>query len=106
MGGLKVLPSTVVWTGLASKTIEAAHHGQKGRGGGNSAETQRHSVGDAGQARYRSLADFSSVPTRMPCCPAKVTASPSSVPPREVKGVAWGAGWRLGSPVDAFVESS
>lgn len=50
MGGLKVLPSTVVWTGLASKTIEAAHHGQKGRGGGNSAETQRHSVGDAGQA--------------------------------------------------------
>lgn len=50
MGGLKVVPSTVVWTRLTSKTIEAAHCVQKGKGGGNSAETQRHSVGDGGRA--------------------------------------------------------
>lgn len=60
MGGSKVVPSTVVWTGLSTETIEAAHPVQKGTRRGDSVETQRHSVGDGGQA-----------PLPRPCTPVQ-----------------------------------
>lgn len=50
MGGWKVVPGSVVWTGPASETIEEANHLQKRKEEGKQPETQRGSVGDRGAA--------------------------------------------------------
>lgn len=88
MGGLKAVPSPVVWSGLTGKTIGAAHPGQKGKGGGNSAETQRHSVGDRRQAPLPQPCGGFQPAHQAAMPPAQVTTIP---PPRALQGK--GVGW-------------
>lgn len=76
MGGSKVVPSTVVWTGLSRETIEAAHPVQKGTGRGDSAETQR-------QCGRRRAGPVTAALHAVPACPPGCHACGASCHPAE-----------------------